>query len=319
MAHDTATPDTATMAASSVDEADGLVDRYRRASIRFGDLVHLIRDEQWDLPTPCVDWTVRDLLNHVAAENLWTVPLLEGRTIAEVGTAYDGDVLGADPVAASADAAAAARSAVGAEGAVERTVHLSFGDTAAEEYLQQLLADHLLHGWDLAQAIGVDDRLDPDLVDAVASWFTTVEDGYRQAGAIGARAAVAPDADAQARLLARFGRSGALAAVGRFNAAFARRDVEAVMAQMTDDCVFDTTAPAPDGQRYEGRDEVAAAWRELFAASPTMHFDTEEIVGADDRVVVRWTYSWGDGHVRGIDVLRVRDGLVAEKLSYVKG
>lgn len=311
--------DTATTADTSVTASGGLVGRYQQASIRFGELVDLIHDDQWDLPTPCVDWNVRDLVNHVVGENLWTVPLMAGRTIAEVGTAYDGDVLGDDPVASFHDAAAAARDAVGAEGAIERTVHLSFGDTAAEEYVQQLLADHLLHGWDLAQAIGVDDRLDPGLVDAVAAWFTTVEEGYRQAGAIGPRAAVAPDADAQARLLGRFGRSVAMAAVGRFNAAFARRDVEAVMAQMTDDCVFDTTAPAPDGRRYEGRDDVAAAWRELFAASPVTRFDEEEIVAADDRVVVRWTYSWGDGHVRGVDVLRVRDGLVAEKLSYVKG
>jgi uncharacterized protein (TIGR03086 family) len=314
MAHDTAT-----MADTSITAPGGLADRYQRASVRFGDLVHMVRDDQWDLPTPCADWTVRDLVNHVAGENLWTVPLMAGRTIAEVGTAYDGDVLGDDPVASSDDAAAAARAALGADGALERTVHLSFGDKPAEEYVQQLLADHLLHGWDLAQALGVDDRLDPDLVDAVASWFTTVEEGYRQVGAIGPRAAVAPDADAQTRLLARFGRSVAIAVVGRFNAAFARRDVEAVMAHMTDDCVFDTTAPAPDGRRYEGRDEVAAAWRELFAASPTTRFDAEEVVGADDCVVVRWTYSWGDGHVRGIDVLRVRDGLVDEKLSYVKG
>ncbi|HSJ43363.1 MAG TPA: TIGR03086 family metal-binding protein [Euzebyales bacterium] len=303
----------------NVGAPGGAVDRYRRASIRFGELVHLIRDDQWDLPTPCVDWTVRDLVNHVAGENLWTEPLMAGRTIAEVGTAYDGDVLGDDPVASSDDAAAAARDAVGADGALERTVHLSFGDTPAAEYVQQLLADHLLHGWDLAQAIGVDDRLDLDLVDAVAAWFDTVEEAYRQAGAIGPRAAVAPDADPQARLLGRFGRSVALAAAGRFNTAFERRDVEAIMAQMTDDCVFDTTAPAPDGRRYEGRDEVASAWRELFAASPHTRFDVEEVIGADDRVVVRWTYSWGEGHVRGIDVLRVRDGLVAEKLSFVKG
>lgn len=318
MADDTATQDPTVLDPPDATSG-GLAGHHGRASIRFGELVHLIRDDQWDLPTPCVDWTVRDLVTHVTAENLWTGPLLAGRTIAEVGAAYDGDVLGDDPGASYDEAADQARAAVAAEGALDRTVHLSFGDTAATEYVQQLFADHLLHGWDLAQAIGVDDRLDPELVDACAAWFTTVEDGYRQAGAIGPRAAIAPDADAQARLLARFGRSGALAAVGRFNAAFASRDVDAVMAQMTDDCVFDTTAPAPDGRRYEGPDEVAAAWRELFAASSVTRFDVEEIVGAGDRVVVRWTYSWDDGHVRGVDVLRVRDGLVAEKLSYVKG
>jgi hypothetical protein len=60
-------------------------------------------------------------------------------------------------------------------------------------------------------------------------------------------------------------------------------------------------------------------WRALFAATPAAQFDIEETLAADDRAVVRWKYDWGDGHVRGVDVVRVRDGKIAEKLSYVKG
>lgn len=296
-----------------------VVDLHRRAVAAFGDLVGAVEPDQWDLPTPCEGWTVRDLISHVTAENLWTPPLLGGRTIADVGDAFEGDVLGEDPLGAWTAAASAATSAAGDEGVAERTVHLSFGDAPAVEYLHQVFADHLIHGWDLAQALGADDRLDPGLVTACAAWFATVEDAYREGGAIGPRPAVAPDADAQDRLLARFGRSPVLAAVGRFNAAFARHDVEAVMAQVTDDCVFESTGPAPDGLRHEGRDAVAAAWRDLFAASPVMQFDVEELIGAGDRVIVRWTYDWGDGRVRGVDVMWVRDGKVAEKLSYVKG
>ena len=292
---------------------------HRRAVARFGALVHAIGEDQWGLPTPCTEWTVRDLVNHVTAEDLWTVPLMDGRTIADVGSGFDGDVLGADPVAAWDAAAAAARAAVDRDGALDRTVHLSFGDTPATEYVDQLFADHLVHAWDLAQAIGADDTLDRDLVDACAVWFTGVEAAYRAAGAVADRPAVPPDADAQARLLARFGRSPTLAAVGRFNAAFARRDVGAVMACMTDDCVFETTDPAPDGRRVEGRDAVAAVWRDLFAAAPDARFAFEEVLVAADRAVARWTYDWGDGHVRGVDVMRVRGGKVAEKLSYVKG
>lgn len=111
------------------------------------------------------------------------------------------------------------------------------------------------------------------------------------------------------------------AAVERFNDAFNRHDVDAVMAAMTDDCVFESTAP-PDGVRHTGAAAVRRAWEELFAASPTAHFDAEEMIVADDRCVVRWRYTWtdqGGGSVRGVDVLTVRDGLVAEKLAYVKG
>jgi ketosteroid isomerase-like protein len=110
----------------------------------------------------------------------------------------------------------------------------------------------------------------------------------------------------------------ATATVDAFNQVFNRHDVDAVMALMTDDVVFEGTG-APDGQRHEGQAAVRAAWESLFAASPTATFEAEEVFDAGDRVVVRWKYDWGQGHVRGVDVFKVRDGLVAEKLSYVKG
>lgn len=109
------------------------------------------------------------------------------------------------------------------------------------------------------------------------------------------------------------------AAVDRFNAAFDRHDTDAVMAAMTDDCAFESTGPAPNGERYEGAAAVRAVWEQFFRTNPDARFAIEEQFAAGDRCVVRWRYDWGDGHVRGIDVFRVRNGLVAEKLSYVKG
>lgn len=110
--------------------------------------------------------------------------------------------------------------------------------------------------------------------------------------------------------------------VARFNDAFNRHDVDAVMALMTPDAVFEGTAP-PDGDRYSGAPAVRGVWEALFAASPTASFETEELITCGDRVVVRWVYRWGEadraGHVRGVDVFRVRDNLIAEKLAYVKG
>ena len=83
---------------------------------------------------------------------------------------------------------------------------LSFGDFPGLEYTLQLFADHLIHAWDLARAIGADEGLDAGLVASCASWFEAVEDAYRSAGAIAARPPVPGDADAQTVLLARFGR-----------------------------------------------------------------------------------------------------------------
>ena len=110
--------------------------------------------------------------------------------------------------------------------------------------------------------------------------------------------------------------------VERFNDAFNRHDMDAIMALISDDCVFDTTNPAPDGERFEGKDSVRQAWEHLFSGSPDATFLTEEIFACGDHCVVRWRYTWDSataGHVRGVDVFRVQDGLVAEKLSYVKG
>lgn len=109
-----------------------------------------------------------------------------------------------------------------------------------------------------------------------------------------------------------------LDAVARFQKAFDAQNVDAIMAAMTADCVFEDTSP-PDGCRHEGVDAVRAAWTALFAASPDGAFSTEEMIVSGDRVVARWRYAWGDGHVRGVDVFTVRDGLVAEKRAYVKG
>jgi uncharacterized protein (TIGR03086 family) len=180
---------------------------HRRAAEAFGAHVHAIRDDQWELPTPCSEWNVRQLVNHLVYENRWTAPIFAGRTIAEVGDRFEGDLLGDDPKAAWDDAAKEAVDAVQEQGAMDRTVHLSFGDVPGSEYAMQLFADHLIHGWDLARAIGADERLDTGMVDACARWFVANEAGYRSSGAVGPRPDLPHDADPQTRLLAAFGRT----------------------------------------------------------------------------------------------------------------
>jgi len=179
---------------------------YRRASAQFGERVGAIGEHQWDAPTPLPGWDVRDLVHHLVHEERWTPPLFAGSTMAEVGDRFDGDLLGSDPVATQADAAAAALAAVCADGAMDRTVHLSFGDHPGREYAMQLAADHLVHAWDLACGIGADETLDPETVAAIDAWFPQVQQTYLELGVIGPPVEVAPDAGQQARLLAAFGR-----------------------------------------------------------------------------------------------------------------
>jgi uncharacterized protein (TIGR02246 family) len=106
--------------------------------------------------------------------------------------------------------------------------------------------------------------------------------------------------------------------IERFNAAWNDHDIDAALALVTDDCVFDNTGPAPDGQRHQGREALRTAWAPVFDNEQS-HFETEELFILGDRAVVRWRYDWGSGHVRGVDLFLVRDGRIAEKLSYVKG
>ena len=115
-----------------------------------------------------------------------------------------------------------------------------------------------------------------------------------------------------------------LATILHFQATFNTHNVDAIMRLMSDDCVFENTVPAPDGARLVGQAAVRAAWEALFRDSPQAAFAVEEAFAAGDRGVIRWKYTWGAssasaGHVRGVDILRVRDGKVTEKLSYVKG
>jgi uncharacterized protein (TIGR03086 family) len=184
-----------------------VADLYRRAIDLFGARVHAVKDDQWHLPTPCTEWDVRAVVNHLTYEMRWAVPLFQGKTIEEVGDSFEGDLLGDDPKGAWDDAAEQAAATVRPDGVMERLVHLSFGDVPGSEYAMQLHADLLIHGWDLARATGGDERLDPELVQACSTWFREREELYRAGGSIGPRPELPPSPDAQTELLAAFGRS----------------------------------------------------------------------------------------------------------------
>ena len=179
---------------------------YRRSVEFWKGTVSEVSDD-WSKPTPCADWDVRALVNHVVSEDRWTRPLVEGRTIADVGNAFDGDLLGENPKGSAGAAAAEALTAVAERLPASGKVHLSYGEEDIEEYIRQLVADHLIHGWDLAVAIGQNRNLDPELVEEVAEWFRDREEIYRSGGAIADRPQSAAAGNPQADLLIAFGRN----------------------------------------------------------------------------------------------------------------
>ena len=109
-----------------------------------------------------------------------------------------------------------------------------------------------------------------------------------------------------------------------FNEALNTRDVEGMMRLLTEDTVFENTYPPPDGERFVGLEAVSSFWREFLRSSGSARIEPEEVFASGERVVLRWVYRWRDlegeeGHIRGVDVYTLRGGLIAEKLSYVKG
>ena len=178
---------------------------FRRATDGFMERARKISADQWAASTPCREWDVRALVNHVGGEWLWVGELMSGKTIADVGSSLDGDVLGDDPVSTVGRGQSTAVAAFDAPDAAERTVQLSFGDTPAMDYAQQMAADTVIHTWDLACAIGADEALDPELVDYTYDYMTQVAELWRSGGAFGP-ACTAVDDSTQAKLLALTGR-----------------------------------------------------------------------------------------------------------------
>jgi uncharacterized protein (TIGR03086 family) len=183
-----------------------VLELFRRSLDAFDARVDAVPDDRWDAPTPCTEWNVRDLVNHVAVEDLWVPEMLMGRTIGDVGDALEGDQLGEDPAAGWKRAHSRALEAAGREGALERTVHVSYGDLPGAVYLSHVGSDHVVHAWDLARAVGADEQLDDDLIDFVYEAQIPMVESARQAGVFGPELPVPDDADRQTKMLALLGR-----------------------------------------------------------------------------------------------------------------
>lgn len=186
--------------------AKALLSRHGEALALFTERVHAVRADQWDAPTPCTDWSVRELVNHLAVEQLWVPPMLDGASVADLGDSLDGDLLGDDPAAAWDDAAAAARTVFAAPGALDRTALLSQGPTRADAYCAQMTADAIVHAWDLSRAIGADERLPKALVDFARREVEPYVDSLAGTGLFAEPVSPPAGADAQTVLLAELGR-----------------------------------------------------------------------------------------------------------------
>lgn len=162
--------------------------------------------EQWQRASDCSDWTVRELVNHIVSGNLWAGELTAGKTIDEVGTRLDGDVLGDDPLGAYDASAKIAGDAFRAPGVMERPCAVSYGPVPGEVYGGHRYIDVLIHGWDVASSTGQDTALAPALVEACWEVVEPQAGMLAGSGMFGTGKAAPAGADRQTALLAMLGR-----------------------------------------------------------------------------------------------------------------
>jgi uncharacterized protein (TIGR03086 family) len=156
--------------------------------------------------TPCSEWNLGQLLNHMVYELLWIPDLLAGKTVAEIGSKYDGDVLGDRPQSSWQDASDAAQEAV-SRADLQAPVRLSGGDKTADEYIAEMAMEILVHGWDVSQALNYSLVFDPGIAQAVYD-NTLPRKGQLQAdGSVGPEIKVPDDAPVEVKLLGIMGRS----------------------------------------------------------------------------------------------------------------
>jgi hypothetical protein len=106
--------------------------------------------------------------------------------------------------------------------------------------------------------------------------------------------------------------------MSRFNEVFLRHDPSELKELIAEQCVIEKIGPAPDGDRCVGREACIALW-EGIATEPGTRFDLEEVFAAGDRATIRWRYRFGEGQsVRGVNLMRVSNGLIVEAMGYVK-
>jgi len=175
-------------------------DRYRRVAEGFADRVAAVPDDRWSSPSPCEDWTARDVVRHIVDVHHMFLGFID--EAAEPTVSVDDDPLGAFTEARDTVAAALEdpRTAT-------REYDGMFGKAVFGESIDSFLsADLVIHGWDLARATGGDERMDPAEVKRINESLLPMADKMRQPGGFGPEVETPPDADDQDRFLAFLGR-----------------------------------------------------------------------------------------------------------------
>lgn len=169
-------------------------------------LMKLVKSEVLNLPTPCSEWDVEKLAGHMVYELAWVEPIVQGKTIKQVGSKYEGDLLHNSAATAWQHYANLATKAA-SQANPNAIAHLSYADKPVKNYLSEVAGDLIIHGWDLAEALGVSYKIDPKIARQIRQLSEDMMEGARTVGIVGSAVAVDDNASEQEKLLAQFGRS----------------------------------------------------------------------------------------------------------------
>ncbi|MGW4896601.1 TIGR03086 family metal-binding protein [Kitasatospora sp. NPDC004240] len=179
--------------------------RYATTGAEVARLISAVPEDGWTAPTPCRGWDVRTLVNHLAAQHLWVCQAVAGYTPEQIGHRFEGDVLGRNPLGVWAMAVESALRALNQPGALDLLVHVPYGVRDVGGFARELTAETVVHGWDLARALGESGRMHG----ADARYALAEFRGYRDlagSGRFDPPLTPPPGADAQELLLALTGR-----------------------------------------------------------------------------------------------------------------
>ena len=178
-------------------------ERYGTVAGDFETTLFGVSSESWSAPSPCTEWTARDVAQHVIGTHRQVRAALGDVTFEEI----EAD---ADLGAAWTSATMSIRGALDDPAlATSKTVEGPFGEQTLETLVGNLLcADTLIHTWDLARATGQNDRLDAVAAEKALEFLLPLDERIRRPGAFAPKMDPPASADAQARLLAFTGRAG---------------------------------------------------------------------------------------------------------------
>lgn len=179
---------------------------YTTVVFGFEHVLRLVPGDAWDRKSPCEGWSARDVAGHA----MGVVNNVAAR--GGVGTAVDpfgdvGAIAGDDPLSTFRGIRDRYLEATDRPGALQTVITSSLGEVTLDDYIGMMVADTLVHTWDLARAAGLDVDLEPAAVERVyANYLKRSEESMRKPGGYDAAVTVDDAADAQTRLIAFTGR-----------------------------------------------------------------------------------------------------------------